>query len=301
MATTDNLFRNYYIFYILCGVCPINTFIIFRRNSLEFLSNMPLFVHLINVIIYLYLLYRDALNLDLDLKLSLWNTLFRGTLSVFPNIVFIFEVLINGKNCFNILTELNRVNIYLQQFINIHVKLKHLKRSIHLKFICGVVLIEILRLILVFTHSFKEPITFYAPLLLIVEMCKLTAMHFVVCLIEYMNFLIYSLNQQLINVRCDEFGSDNNVWDLINLLRRIRTMHFKLHNVAIEVNSRFGWFLVAIPIHLFGLINSNAFLSFTSFAEGFNMLRLFRNFIWLFFYLKLFVHKLHHYRVPCVI
>lgn len=259
---SKQFFRNYSICFYLFGVYSRNPFCTSNQCYMKILSCIPLVVHIFCVILFVYSLCRDTLNLD---KLSLYYS--SGIVAIIPNIVFIFLSIVSAKTFDDILSKLDRANTHLNRSINVQVKFEHLERSIHIKCVFGVILIGVLYLLKVLFHSLVLAIStdFYA---FILTVCKCWALHFVILLVDYMNILLFSLNERLEQVRFDEFHLDGGVWDLIHLLRHIRIVHFKLHKVTVIINSQFGWFWITMLLDVFIVINNSFFRSFLMLANS---------------------------------
>lgn len=116
-------------------------------------------------------------------------------------------------------------------------------------------------------------------LISLIVMYKCQASFYVIFFIEYNNFLLFSLNQHLNKLQCNfkPFTLDQNIWGLIHLFRNIQKVYFQMHNIALMINSTFGWFLLTILLDEFNIITNNIFtiLLYDDTKFGFSIIRKF--------------------------
>lgn len=260
--TSKHSFENFFFCFCLFGIHPRNPFCASKRSYVRFLSTIPRVVHLICIILFVYLLRRDVLKNTRVLSLYY----FSGLIALIPNAIFFFGTLTSANQVEDILIKLEQTTDHLKRFLKVPVNLENLEHLIHIKLFCAVV-ICVPYFIKVFITSTVLSTALDCCAYIVIA-CKSCIILLVITLIDYMNFLTYSLNQHLEEVRLVHPQIDASVWDLIHFLKRIRTVHFKLHKVAFMINSRFGWFLIAVLFDVFCLINNSVFLIFKALIDS---------------------------------
>lgn len=258
--SSKHLFHNYFKCFYIFGVFSKNLPIHSKWSLLNIWSKLPLALHSFCVIIYICLLFRD----DYFSTTSTWYYFGRIT-ALLPNLVFLLDILLGARNVEDILLRLNGVNIYFKRFTHITVNLRNLKYSINIKCAFHVVFVVLPHFLKIFFISpvLSTTFTIFAAILIA---CRTSAILIVIILIEYTNFLMFSLNQHLSGVS-DLIELDANVWQLIRLLRHARTVHFKLYKVTVMMNLRFGWFLVAFSLDMFCALNNSGFFILCSLID----------------------------------
>lgn len=249
--------------FFLFGVHSPNPFCIPKRIGAKVCSSITVIAQLICVISFTYLLQRDLLKNSQKLSKKSIAYLSLAT-PIIPNIVFMFETFFSKTEANDIWLKLNRTKIHVNKIINVSVQLETFRRSFRAKCVFSVAMTGVMLFIKITPLKSSILSTSFDCMTLILGICKCWAVLLVIILIDFMDFLLFSLNQQLEKLSSDEFQF---VWNLINLFRHIRIIHFKLHRVTAMINKRFGWFLIALLFDMFNLINNSIFIAFTGLME----------------------------------
>lgn len=260
--------RNYFLCFYAFGVYfkyPFSR----PQFCRKLLSNIPRIIHLICVLTAI-LLYSFGL---LQRKESVILLLFLRIYFI-SNIIFVLDGDSNAKKVDAILLHLFQTENYLNNLIDVPVCLSGLKFKIHTKMFISVILI----VAAFFAKSFSTDI--FSSLdtqRLILMAYRCWAIFLLIILIDYRNFLLFSLNQKLNAPRSKLLKGDTSVWSLINLLCHIRNIHFKICKITSMINSRFGWYVIIIFLDNVNIITSTACFTYMELRKEFEVAKLFRN------------------------
>lgn len=251
------MFHNYFTCFSIFGVAPKNLSI---HSGWSFLNIGPFALHALCLIVHICVIYRD----EYFSNTSTWYYFGRIT-AILPNAVCILDILMGARDIDDILLRLNGVNTYFKRFIRVTVNLKRLKCSIKIKCVFCVLFVVLPHFLKIFFISpvLSTTFTVFAAILIVY---RTSAIFILIILLEYTNFLMFSLNKHLTEVS-DLLQLNASVWESIHLLRHARTVHFKMYKIIVAINSRFGWFLMVFLLDMFCTLNISVFFVITSMID----------------------------------
>ena len=90
----------------------------------------------------------------------------------------------------------------------------------------------------------------------------------VIFFIDLSNVILSRINQELkiLHIEFNVIPVKSNVNNFVLALRQIKIIHFKMFKVATLINSRFGWFLILLVIHLIVIPCTSLFNIFVFFT-----------------------------------
>lgn len=151
-----------------------------------------------------------------------------------------------------ILLSFNRAIDHLEMALNIRVQINCFEKTYRRKFVfivCLIVLFYIARIPVV-SENFSSTID---VLLLLMNSLKVLAVLQVILLIDLIGFLMCTMND-LLRPAYDEDGDvclALNSYEIIRVLRNLKTVHFKLWELSQTIAQRFGWFLLMFVLESF--------------------------------------------------
>lgn len=127
-----------------------------------------------------------------------------------------------------IFVRLAQVESQLEKCLDATMYSKVLKYSIRVKFVVFVVVMTAINFATI-AIDFSRTSLLAEIFVSLLTMCKFCVIFFFTILTIYKEFLMCSLNQHLENFYIDRFQVDEGIWDLIQLLRHIRIINFKMY------------------------------------------------------------------------
>lgn len=307
MTTVKKFLKIYLFCCFIFGFHFDNIFIGSKKQCPRFLLYIPRTIHIIIIITSVI-----SFGLNIIESPQVFLSQFLLITACFPNIVSILWAKSSENKIKYILQHLSDTEHQLKILFGAKVCFGKLQRVLRVKFFLSVIMISLIQALKMFVKSalFSTASDIFLYLL---SFYKIWATFFALCLIEYNNFLLFSLNQHLEKMQCnfelylnmcDQYHLryehqhlnesrdnsklyilDQNVWGLIHLYRNIQRVHFKLHQTASAINSRFGYFLLAAFLDIFNYTVNNIFGLIVNLIDPKLGLTLFRNFIVQFFLL----------------
>lgn len=230
-----------------------------NKKISKFKKIAPIIVHSVFVILSIALLVRDLINKSANVD-SYTNIATCAT--VMPNVIYLFEMCLSDTKVEDILLELKQSKVHLLKYLNVSVKLNRLKISTGIKFLLMIVIVGMLFFMKIILGSTLVS-TQYDVLNFVLVFYKRFGVFLLVLLIDFESILLNSLNQRLeyLRLNFDQDRIDSVVFEVVYLFHHIRLVHLKLNNVSTMINSRFGWFLIAVLLDYFnhitnGIINA---------------------------------------------
>lgn len=263
--------RNYILWSYVCGFYLKYPFGEPNRFYKKLLSFIPRIIHFVWIIWSIYVFWGDFFTKKIS---PVYLTL--GTASI-PNLIFILDTDIYAKKLDALLINLFRTEYSLNLFRNEPVCLQMLKRKIRVKLFISVIMINAIYFvrILIYSSTFSLIHDIYRCILMTY---KCWAIFFIIIVIEYRNFLISVLNQELGSLHSKQFRANINFSNLIHLLRHIRIFYSKFFQITEMINSQFGWCLVIIFLDNFNLITSTFCFTFMALSGSVHQAEILRNY-----------------------
>lgn len=266
--------RRYFVCFFLFGVHLENPFFASKRSCSSFALYIPRVAHLCIVILYLYLICAIVMR-----RSTLLLDHFFLIISCIPNIVSILWTKDSANKIESIVRNLNRIEHHLRIFTGVEARFEKLECMFRVKlfgFVFANSLVYSLKL-------FVRSTTFFASIDIVVSLLMLYkgwAIFLVLILIDYNTFLLFSLNQHLKTLQCNfeqsKLEHNNESWGLVHLHRHIQNVHLKIHQIALMINSQFGWFWLAVLLDKFNVIITSIFAIFVGSMDatfGFMIIR----------------------------
>lgn len=262
--------KKYFYGFYLFGVHLKNHITGKRTYCDRLLLNIPRMIRLICVICTNVLYYRDMKN-----GTATFIVYIPIIVTSVPNLVSIFNVDSCLTKATNIISALLETENHLKTRINVFVCGKALQRVLRTKFVLCVILPSAIYCLKLYyrspAYSFESD--FGRFLLAIYENWST---FLVLLLIEYRNFLLFSLNRKMKISKISYL--DSNTLSLFHLFGHIQRVHSKIHQISTMINSHFGWLLLMILLDHFNIITSSVLYTFINIVDPQFRLRIARNY-----------------------
>lgn len=234
------------------------------------LLNIPRIIRLICVIFTNVLYYRDMKN-----GTPTFVVYIPIMITSVPNLLSIANIDSCLTKATDIISALLETENHLKTHINVFVCRKALQRVLRMKFVLCVIVPSAFYCLKLYFRSpaFSFESDFGRLLLAIYENW---ASFLVLLLIEYRNFLLFSLNRKIKMSKLSYL--DSNTLNLFHLFGHIQRVHSKIHHISTMINSHFGWLLLMILLDYFNIITSSVLYVFINIVDPQFRLRIARNY-----------------------
>lgn len=246
ISSMSQFLKKYFLSFYVFGFykCPIGDP---SRPFTKLLTYFPKLIHIMFIIWSIYLFWRDLIEDKLSI---IYFTL--GTAPI-PNIVFVLDTDFHAKKLDALFADLFHTENYLHMLMNDANRIKIFQRRIRMHFFINVLIIT---MFFIKIWIYSETIIMHAVYRFVLMIYKFSEIFLIIIVIEYRNFLIFSLNETICILLSKRSNAYVDICNLVHHLRHIRILHFNLHKISAMISSRFGWCLVIIFLDNFNLITS---------------------------------------------
>lgn len=183
----------------------------------------------------------------------------------FSTTVSVWENLCHIRPMRQTLKSLSFIIQALKCSLNIDFPYKTFKRTIQHKIVLQIMFVLVRSLTKLIRLSNLRSLWAWRIEYAIFSVIKSTNICYVIFYVDFMTFTLQSLNNKLTKMMSERniFWCQQEYQKWLHIVHQIKMIHFKLWKIARNVNSMFGWFLVALMIELTTTSASEVFWAFT--------------------------------------
>lgn len=259
-------FQMYFTLFFLLGLNPHVSFTNQPKKLSKLLTMIP---RLVAILCNIYIAYRDCENISFDKIANIFGRVVL-IIGAIANLTAIFENLYNAQNSHQILSEISTVINILKMYLNIEYSYKLAKKTLNRKLVLLITVIVLGSTIKYYIEATNGINRTFSILWAISTFFKYIHLFHLSFYIEFLRFTMKSLNEKLTNKVNNSqaywyHGQKNKLW---HDLHYMKTVYLRLLNVAHEVNSLFGWFLVICMLETSSTAVFNAYWEFDLLAHA---------------------------------
>lgn len=230
--------ENYFLCFFLFGQ---SSYISFepKKKVISYLSCIPRTIYFLYTVCLAVIIHRQTQILD-----SITIDYINYTVIILHTIAISDSIICSGV-VKRILISLNHAVNHLEMVLYISVRLDHFVKSYRQKLIFVVVLIQLSSVakLSIQSPTFNRSFDIYNA---IAALLKVFVSFHIILFVDFIAFLIWSMNNQLIGGNIFECSSVMKSNKIIRILRNVKTVHFKLWEITRHIDKRFGRLLLLL-------------------------------------------------------